>query len=91
MLKCIVLGVYEKKDANGEDSRIIRRSDVDPARRITLSERDVRMMQSFKKEFERIGTYGWSFYVTSLNIGFVILSSLGILGENVLVLSLYVE
>lgn len=48
--------VYEKGSSEGDsEERRIQRSDVKPPRTVFLSEEDVRLMQSFREEFDRIG------------------------------------
>ena len=65
----IVSDVYEKGSGTGDSSgRRIQRSDVKPARTVFLSEEDVRLMQSFRDEFDRIG--GLHVYVCLLGFFF---------------------
>ena len=65
----IVSDVYEKGSGTGDSSgRRIQRSDVRPARTVFLSEEDVRLMQSFRDEFDRIG--GLHVYVCLLGFFF---------------------
>ena len=48
--------VYEKDSSRADSAeRRIQRSDVKPPRTVFLSEEDVRLMQSFREEFDRIG------------------------------------
>ena len=47
--------VYEKGSSGDSEGRRIQRSDVKPPRTVCLSEEDVRLMQSFRDEFDRIG------------------------------------
>ena len=47
---------YEKASNTSDTTgRRIKRCDVKPPRVVVLSEEDVRIMQSFKEEFDRIG------------------------------------
>ncbi|XP_076464022.1 uncharacterized protein LOC143296124 [Babylonia areolata] len=55
-LEQLLADVYEKSDGVSDtEKRRIRRCDVQPPRTMDLSEEDVRLMQTFRAEFDRIG------------------------------------
>ncbi|XP_070181587.1 uncharacterized protein [Littorina saxatilis] len=54
-LEQLISDVYEKDGSGKSEGRRIQRTDVKPPRMVLLSEEDVRIMQSFRGEYDRIG------------------------------------
>ncbi|KAL8611175.1 hypothetical protein ACOMHN_064465 [Nucella lapillus] len=55
-LEQLLADVYEKEEGAGKrEEKRIKRCDVQPPRTVDLSEEDVRLMQTFREELDRIG------------------------------------